>query len=402
MTQNRTNATDLTVYSSGLGPWVTLGARLAELTGNGTFLTAAEQSIQFMNAHMINVNSASGVISDRFNVTSCSVVAGVPPLAWDVGPYIEGLSIVANITQNSSYTQMINDLVPAVVNVPVWHDGSGVLVEDTQYSLKGTIIRGLLEARLRNPSNTGLVALIDAYITVQYNAIIKSAAIGNNDYKLSWIGNDTAQYTTPANLAALDALNAAYVIAPPGSGNNATSAANSQSNRSSSHVGAIVGGVIGGLVAAAILVLALYLYLRRRRRAHDPSNAIIPSGPRSALEPDPFIQATPTSRVPLTASTEKGGYQHRLPLVHEFPHTGSTTDGLTSPSTDAVTDTTYSQTRLGGGDPDALQALERSRILEQRLDNLIHTLANQGETESSPPEYDGNVAHHAAEPEQRT
>ena len=100
------------------------------------------------------------------------------------------------------------------------------------------------------------------------------------------------------------------------------------------------------------------------------------------------------------AFTEKGGYQHRLPLVHEFPHTGSTTDGLSSPSTDAITDTTYSQTRHGGGDPDALHALERSRILEQRLDNLIHTLANQGETESSPPEYDGNVPRHIAGSEQ--
>ena len=44
---------------------------------------------------------------------------------------------------------------------------------------------------------------------------MESASIGGNDYKLSWIGNATAEYTTPGNLAALDLLNAAYVIAPP-------------------------------------------------------------------------------------------------------------------------------------------------------------------------------------------
>ena len=150
----------------------------------------------------------------------------------------------------------------------------------------------------------------------------------------------------------------------------------------------------------AVIGAVLFVCLRRRSRARDPHMAIIPSGPRSATDPDPFIQATPTSQVPLTWSTEKGGYQHRLPLVHEF-HSGSTSGSLTSPSTDVVTDATFSQTRPGGGDPDALHALERSMILVRRLDNLIHTLSNQGETESSPPEYDGNVAHHAAGAEQR-
>ncbi|KZV68212.1 hypothetical protein PENSPDRAFT_687481 [Peniophora sp. CONT] len=392
--ENRTNATDLTVYTSGIGPWVTLGARLAELTGNATYLSAAEQSILFMDAHMINANSASAVISDRFNVTSCTVVAGVPPLAWDIGPYIEGLSIVANMTQNSTYTEMLNDLVPAVVVIPEWHDSNGVLVEDTQYSLKGTIIRGLLEARLRNPSNAGMIALIDSYITLQYNAAAKSASIGNNDYKLSWIGNETAEYTTPGNLAALDMLNAMFAIAPADNSSNATGSAESSST-TSTPIGAIVGGTIGGIAAASALALALYIYLRRRRRARDPTrNMDIPGAPRSALAPEPFIQATPTAQVSLGWTAEKGGYQPRVPHLHEL-NSNSASNSLTSPSVDAVSDTSLAQLRPAASDPDALQALERSLMLERRLDNLISTLANQGETESSPPEYDGNVNNHA-------
>ena len=81
-------------------------ARLAEVTGNTTYLSAAEQSIQFMQTHMINLDFPSAIVSQQFNISSCATIPGIEPLAWDIGPYIEGLSIVANITQNAAYTQM--------------------------------------------------------------------------------------------------------------------------------------------------------------------------------------------------------------------------------------------------------------------------------------------------------
>lgn len=123
----------------------------------------------------------------------------------------------------------------------------------------------------------------------------------------------------------------------------------------------------------------------------------IPPVPRSALDPDPFIQARPTAHAALTSAMEKGGFQQRGALVHEFP----TSNISSSPSEDAVSDTSLAQPRPVAADPDAQQALERSLILERRLDNLIHTLANHGETESNPPEYDGNATHRTSEDEER-
>ncbi|KZV61754.1 hypothetical protein PENSPDRAFT_693125 [Peniophora sp. CONT] len=384
--QTHDNATDITVFASAIGTWIALGAHLAELTGNTTYLTAAEQSIQFMQTHMINLSFPSTVVWQQFNVSTCATIAGVEPLAWDIGPYIEGLSIVANITQNSTYTQFLTSLVPSVVIVPEWHD-------DTQYSLKGTIIRGLLEARLRNPSNTGLVALIDSYITLQYNAVTNNAAIGNNEYKLTWLGNGTAEYTTPGNMAALDVLNAAFVIAPIETSTSDTNPTNSSSKHSSTRIGAIVGGTVGGVAAVVALALVLFACLRRRRRARDADKATSdPQASRADHEPDPFILTAPM-RDPVT---EKGGIQQRAPLFHEI-HNSATTNGSSSPSMAAMSDPSVAQMRPTVGDPDAMHALERSLVLERRLDDLIHTLANHGENESNPPEYDGDVPNHASE-----
>ena len=57
-----------------------------------------------MQLHMINANFPSSVVSQQFNISSCTPIAGVEPLAWDMGFYLEGLSIVANLTQNQTYS----------------------------------------------------------------------------------------------------------------------------------------------------------------------------------------------------------------------------------------------------------------------------------------------------------
>ncbi|KZV61735.1 hypothetical protein PENSPDRAFT_658699 [Peniophora sp. CONT] len=386
------NVSNITVYSSATSAWVALSARLADLTGNTTYLTAAKQTIQFTQAHILSVDFRSALrISDNFDVPTCATTPGTEPYAWSVGPYIEGLSIVANVTQNSTYTQMLNTLIPGVVTIPEWHDPSGVLVDRNGPYSKGTLIRGLLEARLRNPSNTGLVSLIDSYLTLQYNAVSQNASIGNDDYRYSWLGGDSnAQYTTAGNIEALDVLNAAFVIGPtetsPEPPTNTTVTASPSTSAPAKHlstrIGAIVGATVGGTAAVAAIIIVSCICLRRRR-SNGMSN---PPDPRSALEPEPFVLTAPVhDRLGLASTLEKGSSR---PRVEYFPETlNDMPSDPSNPSLDAAEHSSATQSRTAVGDADALHALERR--LERRLDNLIHTLAVHGETESNPPEYDG-------------
>ncbi|KZV68211.1 hypothetical protein PENSPDRAFT_754329 [Peniophora sp. CONT] len=408
---SQTNATDLSIYSNGIASWIALGARLSELLNNSTFLTAAEQSIQFMHTHMIDVNSTSAIVSDRFDVTSCSPLPQASiPTTYDIGPYIEGLSIVANVTKNPTYIDMLDDIVTTVVRFPGWHNNNGVLIEDLSWPSKGTLIRGLLEARLRNPSNSAMVALIDSYITVQYNTLRQNALTGNNSYKSSWLGNGAAEYSTTGSVDALDLLNAAFVIAPtntssvtPTSTTSAISSTNSvhrTQKHASANIGTIVGAAVGGTVAVATLFLGLCFYQRRRRRARempisDDSKSDITNARRKApalragLIPEPFTMTTP-AHDRSTSPTEKGRSQQRMALLHEYRDNG-TPSSPSIPLIAAIGDSADAQNRPAVGDSNALH------ILERRLDSLIHTLAIQGENGASdPPEYDGNGADHVS------
>ena len=128
-----------------------LSARLYEVTGNSTYLDTAEQSIQFMQTYMVKPANSDITITNIFDPTSCTLdETGVT--SDDVGPYIEGLSIVANITTNQTYTQVcvpvpayylrsfillitpvrLNELIPAVLSFRTWHSGDGILTEGTR------------------------------------------------------------------------------------------------------------------------------------------------------------------------------------------------------------------------------------------------------------------------------
>ncbi|KZV74636.1 hypothetical protein PENSPDRAFT_647840 [Peniophora sp. CONT] len=116
---------------------------------------------------------------------------------------------------------------------------------------------------------------------------------------------------------------------------------------------------------------------------------------------EPFILAAPVH----SRSLEKGSSQQHTALLcePESLNNGASTTPLRSPSP-PISDTTIAPPRPAIGDTDALQALERSLMLERRrLDDLIESLANRGETESNPPEYegDGNVTNYALARDER-
>ncbi|VDB86675.1 unnamed protein product [Peniophora sp. CBMAI 1063] len=407
---------DLTVHGSAIGSWITLSARLYELTRNATYLTTAEQSIQFMNTYLAKPEDS---ISGSFDPTSCEIDPGIIN-ADDIGFYIEGLSIVANVTANQTYTQMLDALMPFIVSFRDWHTSDGILSTDSPWCSKGIYMRGLLEARLRNPSNTGLIALIDAYLTIQFNAVQTNAAIGGNDYALSWQSGSHSSsqsvFSTLGSVEALDALNAAFVIAPTNASQprNTTQPTNinglptpttnpapsGTQRHASTSIAVIVGASVGGGVGVFVALIAICVCLRRQKRTRETPDLRVDTkqgdslqARRTRLVPEPFTQDAPLYDPTNPVHIKAGGWHRAGFLVRPTPDISR--DSLPSnPSVDVVGGASGVETRQSVGDPDALNALERR--LGRRLDDLIQTLAVRGETESNPPGYDGTNTEHTA------
>ncbi|KZV74640.1 hypothetical protein PENSPDRAFT_647846 [Peniophora sp. CONT] len=116
---------------------------------------------------------------------------------------------------------------------------------------------------------------------------------------------------------------------------------------------------------------------------------------------EPFILPVPVhdqSQSPPRKGQRRS--QQRVALLRDYLD-NSPSSSPTNPFLDPPISHWNAQTTPVNGDSDAQQALERSLILERRLDDLMHTLANRGETESIPPDYEGNVAHRASGRDER-
>jgi predicted alpha-1,6-mannanase (GH76 family) len=78
-----------------------LSALLAEATGDPMYLQAAEQSTEFMRAHLVDAENAvqdgiSGASSDACNSTAIHMEP------YNSGLMIEGLAVLGSVTPNAS------------------------------------------------------------------------------------------------------------------------------------------------------------------------------------------------------------------------------------------------------------------------------------------------------------
>ncbi|KAJ3820188.1 hypothetical protein F5880DRAFT_1615795 [Lentinula raphanica] len=79
---------------------------------------------------------------------------------------------------------------------------------------------------------------------------------------------------------------------------------NKGSGGSGSNKGALIGGIVGGVVGAFLLLsLALFLYIRRRRKSQPRSSQIKPENRIEPLRIAPVVSFTGDSNSPITAST---------------------------------------------------------------------------------------------------
>ncbi|KAF7974112.1 hypothetical protein HWV62_13315 [Athelia sp. TMB] len=202
----RPTASDTAINSITTG----LSAFLAEATGNATYTNAAILSANWIQNQ--NLNSAYLVL-DTVDADSCSTSPATELFTYNSGKYIEGLSVLAAITGNAQWTNLMTNIVNAAVKSTVWQGTNGIITEgaDTTANndavgFKAVFLRGIHEAYNRS-ANSALKTLIHSYLDVQYNAILELAATGST-YSASWTGPPQA-FTSWGQLAALDVLTTA-------------------------------------------------------------------------------------------------------------------------------------------------------------------------------------------------
>ncbi|KAJ7588251.1 endo-1,6-alpha-mannosidase [Mycena floridula] len=206
----RPTSDDQAINSVTTGLFLTLSAFLAETTGDAKYTNAAVAAANWMES--LQINSAN-LILDTVNAADCSRSPSTWIFTYNTGKYIEGLSVLAAVTGDSSWTALMNNILVAGVKSGPWQGSDGIITEGASpasnndaVGFKAIYIRGLHEAYERSPGNSALQILLHSYFDVQYNALLDLAATGDT-YSSDWHGPPQA-FTSWGQLAAIDVLTA--------------------------------------------------------------------------------------------------------------------------------------------------------------------------------------------------
>uniref|UniRef100_A0A0W0FBU1 Glycoside hydrolase family 76 protein n=1 Tax=Moniliophthora roreri TaxID=221103 RepID=A0A0W0FBU1_MONRR len=164
-----------------------LSSLLAEATSNNTYLEAAKQSMDFIRHHLYFTD---GLVRDGISARqndSCGTFDFINP--YNSGLTIEGLAILASVTQDSAMQQTLWDLVSATIAYPLWQNADGLIAAWYDRGDEN-IVRGLSEVYERITTPSDFRSYVQAYIAVQYNAVVDQGK-GSNIYGTSWIGPPT-------------------------------------------------------------------------------------------------------------------------------------------------------------------------------------------------------------------
>ncbi|KAI0314756.1 hypothetical protein OF83DRAFT_1085431 [Amylostereum chailletii] len=260
--------TDTSADAPAVGAFMVLSAYLYEERKDSKYLNAATLSATFIN----NTLYQSGVVVNGYNLVTCVADKSLIESHYS-GFFVEGLAVIANVTGDETWFELLNTVVASTVKTTQWTRADGVITE-------GIFIRGLHEARVRSDRNSAMALLIDSYTNVQINAIL---AVANKDrplYSSNWaVVKTSATATYGGTIAALDVFNSALDAVDPltitttsASGPTETVSTtvsptiSSSNHHSSPPVGAIAGGAVGGVVGAMIICLLVLFCVRHQHR----------------------------------------------------------------------------------------------------------------------------------------
>ncbi|KAJ7351410.1 hypothetical protein DFH08DRAFT_957722 [Mycena albidolilacea] len=256
------------IAGTATGYFLVLSALLAEATSDPLYLQAANESADFIHSHLFN---ARNIVQDYIFTDSdraCEVQTSVDPTSS--GLMIEGLSILASITNSTSTRNLLTDLLMAVIPNPAWQGDNGVV--SVQGEMGGLmLLRGLATVYTRWSTNTTLRKYVGDYIAVQFNPVTALAtASGTNIYGTSWKGPPNTSFSGTSQTLALGSLISAIGLDAAPSSSPAPSLSPAPAPQRNHRSSAILGGTLGGL---AILVLILTVVWLMRLRHHRNSKA---------------------------------------------------------------------------------------------------------------------------------
>ncbi|KAG8940761.1 hypothetical protein FRC03_005123 [Tulasnella sp. 419] len=199
--------------------YMLLSAHLAECTNYDEYKEIALQTAERVKTIMWD--SQCKLVKDLYiNVgSSYGSTIKLPMSCYATGLFIEGLCVLASITGDGTWTELMIEVATAAIRWPNWHSSEGILIAGSgskasltsdDQAFRGILLRSLVEAYRRNPSNNAFRSLIKAYINVQFNAIYELAR-RENVFGVDWRGPFKGPFLH-AQLAALDVIVAAIAV----------------------------------------------------------------------------------------------------------------------------------------------------------------------------------------------
>ncbi|KAK7041871.1 hypothetical protein VNI00_008828 [Paramarasmius palmivorus] len=302
------------IHSSTVGDMVTsenarffrLSGVLAEITGDIKYLNAAQQSEKLFLSRLYTDDSLFwwSVMVDTKN--PCGTLIDERKEPWNTGYATESLAILSSISLNETTVERLTSSILASSNYPQWHDhsGQGVLTlndsailllfftnmfsDVVEQDSGADLVRALATILSRKEYfNAGLSTYVEAYLAVQYNALLDLATVnGTNVYGNSWIGPPNMTYSAADQLSASRVLIAGININPQLDFQSPPEAPPAESSgRETNHIGGIIGGVLGGLSLIALVIIGSLFIIRRRHQDSTDTEVF----PENSLIPIPYV-----------------------------------------------------------------------------------------------------------------
>ncbi|KAG8925163.1 hypothetical protein FRC02_009886 [Tulasnella sp. 418] len=207
----------LTVGSFETVIFMTLSSLLAHSMNGDQYKKAAILSANCVRDYMMD-SVTSLVKGFAFEIQSGQTLWDDGVSCFLTGILLEGLSALAIVTGEPSWSAWARDVADAVMNLGDWHTTNGILSPLPNNNLqlwdnassKGILVRGIYRAYVCNTSEPEFQKKARAYINVQFNAI-RNLARTSDSYDLAWAGPFRG-CNSAAQMAAVDVLVAAVAV----------------------------------------------------------------------------------------------------------------------------------------------------------------------------------------------
>ncbi|KAJ7827102.1 hypothetical protein B0H13DRAFT_2374018 [Mycena leptocephala] len=198
-----TNSTDPTIAGFASPYFLTFSALLAEATSDPIYLDAALDSADFIMAHLFAQNLVQSGISAGLK-DACALDNATN--SFNTGLMIEGLAVLYSITNNASTQATLDNLITATISNAEWQTPSGIITQGGSKRGDKYIVRGLAEAYVRGAISADLRPDVQAYIGVQFNAVVDLATEIGAIYGGAWTGPPSAIFSQSNQTTAISAL----------------------------------------------------------------------------------------------------------------------------------------------------------------------------------------------------